>query len=279
MDELTLIARLKTLEASWASLDAWLRFWIFLVVLGVVVELIVILVEYFDELHEFRRGILKPPGRPSTWLLVFGLLGAGLVAIGVAGEFGIQIKAGKVETEMRDVTFNLVAIADGKAGEANDRASANEIVAQQLKAENLKLETVIQPRTINESDRQKIADKLRRFAPSLKGRKVSIASQIGDGETMLVALEMADILRRSGIEFDPSGMGRTSWVGMVFMGVGITGTPSDREFVSEFVGDLFVPLDKGIIGAVKPEYKELRINVGVKPIIGLPKEWLRQTPP
>ena len=127
MDELALINKLKSLEASWASLDSWLKFWIFLVVVGVVVELVVVLIEYSRELHEFRRGVIRPPDKPSTWLLIFGLLGAGFVAIGVAGEFGIQIKAGKVETDMRDATFALVAIANGKAEAAGERASnANE---------------------------------------------------------------------------------------------------------------------------------------------------------
>jgi hypothetical protein len=108
---------------------------------------------------------------------------------------------------------------------------------------------------------------------------VLITSQIGDGETMLVALELADILRRANIPFDPSGMGKTSWVGTVFMGVRITGPPSDRAFASEFIKELFVPLKKGVMGEVKTEYKELRIEIGVKPISGLPKEWLRQTMP
>jgi len=133
MDELVLIAKLKTLEASWASLDSWLKFWIFLVVVGVVVELVVILVEYSHESHEFRRGILLPPTRPSMVLLVFGLLGAGLVALGVAGEFGTHIKAGKVESDMRSTTFALVAIADQKAEEADERASINEVEAAQLR--------------------------------------------------------------------------------------------------------------------------------------------------
>jgi H+/Cl- antiporter ClcA len=104
MDELALENKLKSLEMSWGSLDRWLKFWILLVVIGVAVELVVILVEYFRELHDFRRGIIHAPDRPSAWLLVFALLGAGLVALGVAGEFFIHIKAGRIETEMRDAS-------------------------------------------------------------------------------------------------------------------------------------------------------------------------------
>jgi hypothetical protein len=45
-----------------------------------------------DELHDFRRGIVHPPERPNIILFALGLLGAALVAIGVAGEFRFEAK-------------------------------------------------------------------------------------------------------------------------------------------------------------------------------------------
>ena len=118
-DELALINRLTNLESSWKTLDLWLKFWILLVVIGVATEIVVILYEYFRDLRDFSRGIIHSPDKPSIRLLVFALTGAGLVAIGVAGEFFIHIKAGRVETDMRDITGHLVALA-------NERASENE---------------------------------------------------------------------------------------------------------------------------------------------------------
>ena len=134
-DELALKNELNRLESSWSSLDGWLNFWTLIVVIGVAVEVVVIVVEHRHGMHDFRRGIIRPPDKPSAWLLAFGLLGAGLVAIGVAGEFWIHIKAGRVETEMRDATGSLVAIADGKANAANERASQNEKDAAQLRTD------------------------------------------------------------------------------------------------------------------------------------------------
>ncbi len=45
-----------------------------------------------------------------------------MVAGGVAGEFFIHIKAGKVETDMRDATAQLVALADERAADAEQKA-------------------------------------------------------------------------------------------------------------------------------------------------------------
>src|ERR1035438_9258941 len=100
MDESALLARLSNLESSWSSLDSWLKFWIALVVVGVAMEVVVVIIEYRHERHTFNQGIIRPPDKPSRWLFAFGLLGAGLVAIGVAGEFGTHIKAGRVEADM-----------------------------------------------------------------------------------------------------------------------------------------------------------------------------------
>src|SRR6266849_4085081 len=90
---------INNLESSWRSLDNWLTFWIALVVLGLVIEVFVILKEHRDADKEYLRKSIRSPAKPSVWMLLFHLLGTGLIAIGVAGEFGIHIKAGKVETD------------------------------------------------------------------------------------------------------------------------------------------------------------------------------------
>jgi hypothetical protein len=171
MDELALTNKLKSLEVSWASLDLWLKFWILLVVIGVSVELVVILVEYFHELHDFSRGIVQPPEKPNVWLLVFALLGAGLVAIGVAGEFFIHIKAGRIETEMRDATGSLVALVEAKAEEAGNEAAA-------LLLENTRLEAIIQPRSLSLNNQRKLASE----CSSFRDHAVMVKSYAMDAE-------------------------------------------------------------------------------------------------
>ena len=99
-----------------------------MVVVGVAVELVVIFVEHRHEQDAFGRGVLTPPARPSRLLLTFSLLGAGLVALGVGGEFWVHTKAGKIETDMRKDSGMLVALV-------NDRASQAALLAQQLSQE------------------------------------------------------------------------------------------------------------------------------------------------
>jgi hypothetical protein len=232
MDELTLITKLKSLEASWASLDSWLKFWIFLVVVGVVVELVVILIEYSRELHEFRRGIMQPPDKPSTWLLVFGLLGAGFVAVGVAGEFAIHIRAGKVESDMRDVTFALVAITDAKAEGANERASQNQKEAEGLRKDaeaehsaRVKVEARVSWRHLTGQQKAEIGARLGDFSNK---ERASFWYRAGDTEAAMFASDLAESLKVAHIVVQPPA-------GMVRM----------RE--SGRFGDPIKPIETGVI--------------------------------
>jgi hypothetical protein len=199
MDESALLARLNSLESSWASLDSWLKFWILLVVVGVAMEVVVVVIEYRHERRAFNRGIIRPPDRPSRCLFAFGLLGAGLVAIGVAGEFGIHIKAGRVEAEMRNATDSLVAIANGKAGEAKERAANNEHETARLKLENTKLLAVIQPRSLTTEQQREMGDALRPF----KGRTVVYAWNVSDPETYNFAIQLAAAFKCGKLDVRP----------------------------------------------------------------------------
>src|SRR3989442_613713 len=102
MEASALESAIRALEIRSESLESWLKLWITLVVVGVAIELVIVLKEYFDDLEECRRGTIRSPAKPSRWKLIFSLLGAGLVAIGVAGELGIDFKAGDVETGLRN---------------------------------------------------------------------------------------------------------------------------------------------------------------------------------
>ena len=122
MNESDLRTLLDNLDMSRASLHGWLHFCTFLVVFGVALEVAFVVWEYAEELHDFRRGIVHPPEKPGTLLLLLGLLGAGLVAVGVAGELYIDVQAGKVETEIRKVNELRVSLLSKEAGDANTSA-------------------------------------------------------------------------------------------------------------------------------------------------------------
>lgn len=154
MDPSVLENRLKSLEMSWSSLDWWLNFWTVLVVVGVAVEIVVVLMEYAKELREFRRATISSPGRPNIRKLLLELVGAGFVAIGVAGEFAVHTRSGKVESDMRDTTDRIVAVIGREASDAD-------LKRVQLQSRIL---AAFGPRNLNESQVARITTKLSAFA-------------------------------------------------------------------------------------------------------------------
>src|SRR5947207_8862723 len=101
MDESALRTSLAILEMRRASLVPLLELSTWLVVVGLILDIIVIVSEYVEGLQEFSRGIVHAPDKPSTRLLFLGLGGAFLIAGGVAGELFFQSRIGSIETEMR----------------------------------------------------------------------------------------------------------------------------------------------------------------------------------
>src|ERR1700686_826040 len=134
MDDSALQTLLNNLDTSRSSLHGWLHFWTFLVVLGVALEVVFVVKEYIDQSHDFRRGIVHPPERPSTMLFVLGMLGAGLVAMGVAGELSVDVQAGKVETEIRKANELRVALLSKEAGDSKTSADGAALAASRAKA-------------------------------------------------------------------------------------------------------------------------------------------------
>jgi hypothetical protein len=117
-DESALRRSLASLEDCSSSLHWWLGFWTFLVALGVALEVIFVVWEYLDELHDFRRGVIHAPERPQTVLFLLGLLGAGLVAAGVSGEFWKESQIATVETCIRKGNDALFLLLSKEAGDA-----------------------------------------------------------------------------------------------------------------------------------------------------------------
>jgi predicted small integral membrane protein len=100
---------INALESRSDSLEAWLYLWVTLVVAGVVLEVGFVAWEYREDMVEFRRGIIHSPHKPSGRKLLIELLGACLVAIGVAGELAIDVMGGRVQTDLRAKNGDLGA--------------------------------------------------------------------------------------------------------------------------------------------------------------------------
>lgn len=134
-DESALRSALASLDDYSSSLYWWLGFWTFIVALGVVLEVVYVVGEYLEELHDFKRGTIHPPERPSTTLFVLGLLGAGLVAAGVSGELWKESQIAKLETCIRKGNDALFLMLSNEAGDAATAAEVAHDEADAVKEE------------------------------------------------------------------------------------------------------------------------------------------------
>ncbi len=203
--ELVLKNDLIRLESSWSSLDSSLKRWILLVVIGVALEVVVVVAEWWHEWSDFKRGTVHTPERPKTWLFALGLLGAGLVATGVAGEFRIHSKIGKIETDMRNDTGLLVAIADERASAANkaaddtnERSKTLEREATELRKQNIANERTLVElkakyawRTISSAQAKILCGKLQ----TVRGRTLAVAWTANEPEQDVFGSQLADVLK------------------------------------------------------------------------------------
>src|SRR5579864_3954006 len=118
MDESALRMAIANLEASRSSFHFRLELFTALVVAGVVFEVIFVVWEFREDLHDFRRGIVHPPDKPNPWLLVFGLFASSLVAVGVAGEFREEANIESMESKIRIANDELYLLLSKEAGDA-----------------------------------------------------------------------------------------------------------------------------------------------------------------
>jgi hypothetical protein len=126
---------------------------------------------------------------------------------------------------------------------------------------------------LDDPTRKQIGKELSRFAPHFSGRKMKVMSYSGDAEGIVFSLEVVDVVIKAGIDIDPA-VGRGVPVGLVEMGVSITGPSGDEEFIRSLVTKLHSHLAKeasDVVGEWNPKYTDLSILVGVKPVAGLPK--------
>jgi hypothetical protein len=141
MDGSALRSALASLDDCNSSLHWWLGFWTFLVALGVVLEVVFVVWEYREEMHDFSRGVIHPPERPNTVLFVLGFLGAALVAAGVSGELWEESKIATVETCIRKGNDAVSLLLSKEAGDAANSAKTARDEADTVKAETDELTT------------------------------------------------------------------------------------------------------------------------------------------
>src|ERR1035437_1792009 len=140
MDESALRTLLNNLDASRSSWHGLLHVFTFLVIVGLGVDLFVIIKEFWDDIKEFRYGQVHSyeihlPKRPSAAVLIFGLIGTALIVIGVWGELYVDVKVGKVESDIRAANDALLGLIIQEAGDAKTSAEGAALAAARANAE------------------------------------------------------------------------------------------------------------------------------------------------
>jgi hypothetical protein len=135
MDESALRSALASLNDCGSSLHRELWAWTFLVALGVVLEIVFVIWEYIEDLHDFRRSIVHPPDRPNLSLFVLGFIGAALVAVGVSGEIHAESKIATLETCIRKGNDALSLLLSREAGDVEKSAKLAHEEADTVKLE------------------------------------------------------------------------------------------------------------------------------------------------
>jgi hypothetical protein len=92
-----------------------------LVVIGVALEMVFVVWEYLEDLHDFNRGIVHAPDKPSWLLFALGFLGAALVAVGVGGELYAESKIATLETCIRNGNDALFLLLSHEADTTAER--------------------------------------------------------------------------------------------------------------------------------------------------------------
>jgi hypothetical protein len=226
-----------------------------MVVVGVAVELAVLLMEYRHEWKDFKRGVIHSPEKPSRLVYGLGFFGVALVTAGVAGEFRIHVKAGKIESDMRSDVRQLAAIAheraasaestakgyDSKIAEAQRGTAEAQRDAEQAKeraanaeAETARLYALTAPRRLNSDQQKGIKAALKKFA----GRTVRVSTYGLDGEGAALGTQIIAILTPDFKIVDERAQSIVT--GSFDFGVHVRGPQSEEEFIRAVADNLRV---------------------------------------
>lgn len=230
---------LESLRHSQDMLGIWLVICTALIGVGIVGEdwdklsdLACALFEWLKD-DPFDRSKLKVP-------LMFAML----VAIGVIGEAIIEFELPIVEQGIRTESDKQLATLRSAAELASARAANADKETARLTSENLKLEALIQPRSLTSMQRDEIATTLSQFG----GRKVIVMSHAYDPDGYWFSRQLIQIFTRAKLVVDDRviGLGGVSGMGSFStdLGLVVAWSPGQEDLACKIADGL------GVIGHV-----------------------------
>jgi hypothetical protein len=210
---------------------------------------------------------------------------AGFAVALAALAFFMQFVAHKRDVKLREASSRLLTLtqqatdlqietARGETARVSERAGKLEIEASKLTEANLKLEALIAPRRLNESQQKALAS-LTKFA----GRPIEVKSYSSDTEGAILATQVLNALATSNLSIRDNRLTMQP-AGTISFGVSVEGPDSDLVHeLSKILADLKAPASSGLslpnrgfsarvsFGHVSwPTPPAAIIIVGVKPI-------------
>ena len=181
---------LSTLERIISALENSLDSWEYLLAGATLLVVFGLILEYWYEIIDLCRE------RPIKWKSGQKIIGAILVTVGVAGELGVQLKASRVETQLRSANQKVQGLLNKEAGEAQDRASKADLA-------RVRLEKQMAWRRLSKDQKQSICSAM---LPSFS-KRMRVLTISNDVEALQYVLDFADAFKRCGLWAGTPDMG------------------------------------------------------------------------
>jgi hypothetical protein len=222
----------SALESISRSLESSLDWWGVFILVSTAIVAIGLVVEYWEPVREFIEECRRPAAS-FPWYKFMGLAGGILVTLGVFGEFWGAYKASRVETNLRGNNHRIEIFLNEKASKNEKDTEQLRKDAEGLKAENLKLEAIIAPRSLSLGQQRRIADACRKF----HGHGVLVKSYGTDGEGFALAAQIIAALRAADVVVADSRAAEMT-VGEFDTGVHVRAPDAEYEFASTLANAL-----------------------------------------
>jgi hypothetical protein len=244
---------IESSEQTLGTLRIFLVIFTSLVAIGLVLE-------YKTPLYLIARGLLKFVSFKSNSFdrcalrrMCWHFLGALLVTIGVAGEFVVEYEQTGAESDLSRASAEARENLNAEAARAREDAA-------KIKAENLKLEAQITPRRLDLDQQVKIAENCKGSKNLFMGKRIKLVSYSLDTESFVLAEQIVEVLRASGMTVDDEAMSITPMMGNLVFGINVFGSdPELAKKIAEAIGSSGKPIAVGFT-ATDPTAGTMRVE-------------------
>lgn len=303
MDDSAFKSILDGYEANRLSLDSWLTFWTWLVIIGVTFELAFIVWDHWEEKNVWQNArthaSVPMPERPSRVKLICELLSVLLVVVGIIGELVIEARLGHLETAIQDTNEKRVLQLQKEAGDAKlsslAAAGAAQLAQESADAANAsareaqgKVRAVARQTALIESGTKVLkyilsgrgvqdTNGLKKQLEQFNGRYLVLQSYLNDSEGYFFCEQLLFTAKSAGMITEDQ-CAKLPFSGMYpFVGISVSGPDNksilDLQKALSTLPDTSVDNEPLFPNWLAPHPPTLGISVGVEPFRAIRQGW------